>query len=419
MNELERWTEEFKSGLHFSVDDNLLNKYARMTQSFYVTSDSYHTLKNILLTLFNQLKSDCGSEPPFESLPKFNQILKDVKKNDFIDDFETYFYKKLDCNNNLIRNIDADFFKNEVSEFLKSFYVKRPVDVVYNRSFRTVKEQANVFVGKNFSIKPNIYMFNEQQDELCVEIKCFGGFNRITKDKAGFIWDSISTTIELNRGGRLFDYVKRGVPEPIYLQTGRQTYDAKACHNVKPLVMLNLDDNLTSKLKELDDLITYFLSDEETLKKKVAEIIMCTMHWFNKSYSTKLQYESVVYLGICFDILSGSSGDVPEIKEMVAKSYKGVCDNPIVSQKKGKIEFCGCGSCKNVFSIIKNIYSEGRSRISHGTITNMLVDHSLNLNQGYFCMSSCMQKAMKIFNENDFLELEWTNKTIKKFMTLK
>ena len=418
MNELERWAKEFKDGLHFSVDAALLNEYVRMTQSFYVTSDSYHTLKNILLTLFNQLKSDCGSKPPFENLPIFKEILKNVKKNDFIDDFELYFYKKLDCNNNLIEDISMDFIKNEVSIFLKGFYVKRPIDVVYNRSFRVVTHQANIFVGKNFSIKPNIYMFGEQQDEVCVEIKCFGGFNGITKDKAGFVWDAICTTIELNRGGKLLDYVKREAPEPIYLQSGHQTYDIMAQHNVKPRVLINLDENLILKLMDLDNLITHFLSDGETPKKKVAEIIMCTMHWFNKSYATKLQYESVVYLGICFDILSGSSGNVSGIKKMVAKSYGGVCSNPIVFENKKKIDFCDCSSCKNVFPIITKIYTEGRSRISHGTITNMLVDHSVSLNQGYFCMSSCIKKAIKIFNENDFLESKWTHEKIEKFMTV-
>jgi hypothetical protein len=111
--------------------------------------------------------------------------------------------------------------------------------------------------------------------------------------------------------------------------------------------------------------------------KRLSDLWLSAMHWFQRGMTAELDFEAIVYFGTTLDVLAGG-GKNAGILNVVTTIY---------GAQPGDVLFQGQHAV-TIKQFVDQLYDDGRSRLSHGTREGLRGDFTLLRNRAQSCVCS-------------------------------
>lgn len=130
-------------------------------------------------------------------------------------------------------------------------------------------------------------------------------------------------------------------------------------------------------------LFLYVNTDSSSIRywkcKKLSDLWLSALHWFQRGMTAELDFEAIVYLGTTLDVLAGG-GKNAGIRNVVTTIY---------GAKASDVLFDG-QQAVTIKKFVDQLYDEGRSRLSHGTREGLRDDFTLLRNRAQSVVCSVL-----------------------------
>jgi len=352
-----------------------------------------------------------------------------IKKRDFVEFFVKNTLSCLDMyySKSKVFNLFS-IFRNSIRFLHENYSNKNLIKVVFPSIVKVLNPGVNkiIYKGNGFlKIRKNkkiqLHKSHAIKNNFDIIFNFKGSLNKTCIEKSNLGFKIFAIMFNLLKNKQRNNYQREDKISSIFLRKNDRKYFLYD-NNPRSIVLdINEDQKM---LEKIEFILNIFFSepesDKEKIQKSMVETVVCAMHWFNKSNYESLNYDSMTYLGICLDILSGGNKEVG-IKDYLTKITPMLFCSDVINGKGRFNERCSNNNChcKGNLRVVDNIYLDARNNILHGSKGNMMVDYTYDEIVGLMMAKESLIAAIDMivnFDNAQNLTIQIFNKKMKNFL---